>query len=477
MGGRAAAHRGRLRTAAGADLGAPDGTDRVAGRHPGQGLVTQLIGIGTYDLDGTRPRRARPGGPRGGRRRTHARPVAGRREASRRGRLPTTGSYTGVKVHERTLRTCGADGRRRPARPRRSSSAACSSAIAAELAAADFADLVIRRLAGPALTGPPSAGPPIPGLPLAGVETLLERAVECADVYAPPADRAAIRERVAGTVLELTEPNPGSVARGPTRNHGPPCPGERPAPVTTAGTIQEPAGNANIRGNSAAGPRQQALAAGFAASAHSASQLDLLRSWLSGDLLPDGLSLTADLRARVLFTLSARGLADDGNLDALAAADPVRRRAAPCHLPRHAPGLAGKEAAWQAALADDQDLQMAEAHARGLWVAGQEDLMAGATVTGTSPKRCRRWRTGNPERRAASRGCCTRPRSSHRPRSRPPTRRFRLGIPAGSFGSSSRSSRQSCVQHSRHGQLPGGSSCRDHRPMPDEQVPRDLING
>jgi aminopeptidase N len=83
------------------------------------------------------------------------------------------------------------------------------------------------------------------------------------------------------------------------------------------------------------------------------------------------------LRARVLFTLSARGLADDGDLDALAAADPVagEQHRATCRAMR--PDPAGKEAAWQAALADDQDLRMAEAHARGLWVAGQEDLMAG----------------------------------------------------------------------------------------------------
>ena len=128
---------------------------------------------------------------------------------------------------------------------------------------------------------------------------------------------------------------------------------------------------------SAAGPRQQALAAGFAASAHGASQLDLLRAWLSGGLLPDGLSLTAGLRARVLFTLSARGLADDGNLGALAAADPAagEQHRATCRAMR--PDPAGKEAAWQAALAGDQDLRMAEAHARGLRVAGQEDLMAG----------------------------------------------------------------------------------------------------
>jgi hypothetical protein len=45
----------------------------------------------------------------------------------------------------------------------------------------------------------------------------------------------------------LTEPNPGSVARGPAPQPQAPGPGERPAPVTTAGTIPEPAGNANIR--------------------------------------------------------------------------------------------------------------------------------------------------------------------------------------------------------------------------------------
>jgi len=340
---------------------------------------TQLIGIGLYDLDGTRLRRRQVVHAEVGGERTPVPSLAGEKLPDAVVLNDGDLSYTRVRFDERTLRTLAAAAMDvgDPLTEAVCWTAAWQLVIAAELAAADFADLVIRRLAGPALTGPPSAGPPIPGLPLVGVETLLERAVECADVYAPPADRAAIRERVAGTVLELTERNPGSVARGPTPQPRAPVPrraaGARDDSRNHTGT----GGQRDHLGNSAAGPRQQALAAGFAASAHSASQLDLLRSWLSGDLLPDGLSLTADLRARVLFTLSARGLADDGNLDALAAADPVagEQHRATCRAMR--PDPAGKEAAWQAALADDQDLRMAEAHARGLWVAGQEDLMAG----------------------------------------------------------------------------------------------------
>ena len=340
---------------------------------------TQLIGIGLYDLDGTRLRRRQVVHAEVGGERTPVPSLAGEKLPDAVVLNDGDLSYARVRFDERTLRTLAAAAMDvgDPLTEAVCWTAAWQLVIAAELAAADFADLVIRRLAGPALTGPPSAGPPIPGLPLAGVETLLERAVECADVYAPPADRAAIRERVAGTVLELTEPNPGSVARGPTPQPRAPVPRRAAGARDDSGNHTGTSGQHEHPGNSAAGPRQQALAAGFADSAHSASQLDLLRSWLSGDLLPDGLSLTADLRARVLFTLSARGLADDGNLDALAAADPVagEQHRATCRAMR--PDPADKQAAWQAALADDQDLRMAEAHARGLWVAGQEDLMAG----------------------------------------------------------------------------------------------------
>ena len=286
---------------------------------------TQLIGIGLYDLDGTRLRRRQVVHAEVGGERTPVPSLAGEKLPDAVVLNDGDLSYTRVRFDERTLRTLAAAAMDvgDPLTEAVCWTAAWQLVIAAELAAADFADLVIRRLAGPALTGPPSAGPPIPGLPLVGVETLLERAVECADVYAPPADRAAIRERVAGTVLELTERNPGSVAGGPTPQPRAPVPRRAAGARDDSGNHTGTSGQREHPGNSAAGPRQQALAAGFAASAHSASQLDLLRSWLSGDLLPDGLSLTADLRARVLFTLSARGLADDGNLDALAAADPI----------------------------------------------------------------------------------------------------------------------------------------------------------
>jgi aminopeptidase N len=189
-----------------------------------------------------------------------------------------------------------------------------------QLTAAELAGMVIRRLGG---------------LPLAGTEVLLERAVECADVYAPPAARASIRQRLADAAVQTAE--------------------------------QAAAGS----------PQQRALAAGFAAAAHSHSQLDRLRSWLTGEMLPDGLTLTADLRGQILRTLAARGLASDADLDALAVLDPVagEQNRATCAAMR--PGPAAKETAWALALDADQDFRMARAHAQGLWVPGQEDIMDG----------------------------------------------------------------------------------------------------
>ena len=189
-----------------------------------------------------------------------------------------------------------------------------------QLAAADLATLIARRVGA---------------LPLPGIEVLLERAVGCADVYAPPSERGAIREQVAGAAARLA----GQAAPG--------------------------------------SPRQRALAAGFAAAAQSDGQLARLRGWLAGDGLPAGLVLTADLRSRILFTLAARGLASDADLDTLASLDPVQgdQHRATCRARR--PHAADKEAAWTLALATDQDWRMAQAYARGLWVPGQDQLMAG----------------------------------------------------------------------------------------------------
>ena len=134
----------------------------------------------------------------------------------------------------------------------------------ARLPAASFADLVIRRLAeGQA------------GLPAAGAEVLLDRAVSCADVYAPADRRAGLREQIADSALAaVARARPGS-------------------------------------------PIRRTLAAAFAASAHRGDQLDLLTAWLDGNQVPDGLAVDGELRARALFTLSARGRARQADLDAL----------------------------------------------------------------------------------------------------------------------------------------------------------------
>jgi aminopeptidase N len=198
------------------------------------------------------------------------------------------------------------------------------------LAGGDFAGLVTRRLAG---------GTP---LPVAGLEVLLERAVTAASRYAPDAERAGWLASVAAASLA-----------------GVPAAGA--AAVSAAG---------------AGSPRQRALAAGFAASASSGEQLEVVRSWLSGGT-PAGVLLGGDLRGRLLRTLAARGLATGEDLDALAAADPVggELNRVACRALR--PDAADKAAAWEIALDGGRDRGIAEAAAGGIWVPGQEAVLAG----------------------------------------------------------------------------------------------------
>ncbi|HEY2574986.1 MAG TPA: aminopeptidase N [Streptosporangiaceae bacterium] len=198
--------------------------------------------------------------------------------------------------------------------------AAWDMTMAAELAASDFTDLVIRRIAAEPVS--------------IAVDTLLQRARTAADYYAPPGQRPALRQRLAAAILD-------TIGR------------TRPASRT-----------------------QRQLAAAFAASAETEGQLTLLRSWLAGASLPDGVSADLDLRAQILATLSARGLASDNDLDAYAAADPVggQLHAATCRAMR--PDPAAKKAAWVAALDADQTLHLARAHATGIWVPGQDAILA-----------------------------------------------------------------------------------------------------
>ncbi|HXL88938.1 MAG TPA: M1 family aminopeptidase [Streptosporangiaceae bacterium] len=184
-----------------------------------------------------------------------------------------------------------------------------------ELPAAQFADMVCRRL---------QAG----GLPEVGVETLLSRAVEGADAWAPPSQRADLREQLAD--------------------------GTR----TAAGDARK-------------------LAIGFAASAETDDQLAALGAWLAGRDLPDGLAIDAELRARILFTLAARGLARGEDIDALPRLDPVTGEVNRATCLAMQPDLPAKEAAWAAALSSGEAARIAQACAAGIWVPGQEELMAG----------------------------------------------------------------------------------------------------
>jgi aminopeptidase N len=184
-----------------------------------------------------------------------------------------------------------------------------------ELPAAQFTDMVCRRL---------QAG----GLPEVGIETLLSRAVEAADAWAPPRQRAGLREQVAA------------------------------ATRTAAGNARK-------------------LLIGFAASAQTDDQLAVIGAWLAGRDLTDGLALDAELRARILFTLAARGLARREDLDALPRLDPVTGEVNRATCLAMQPDLAAKEAAWTVALSPGEPARIAQACAAGIWVPGQEELMAG----------------------------------------------------------------------------------------------------
>jgi aminopeptidase N len=188
-----------------------------------------------------------------------------------------------------------------------------------ELPAAQFTDMTCRRL---------RAG----GLPEVGVEALLSRAVEAAGAWARPDQRAGLREQVADAALAAARAATGDARR---------------------------------------------LAIGFAASAQSDDQLATLGAWLAGKDLPGGLGVDAELRARILFTLAARGLASVTDIDALPRLDPVTGAVnrATCLAMR--PDPAAKEAAWATALSSGEPARIAQACAAGLWVPGQEELMAG----------------------------------------------------------------------------------------------------
>jgi aminopeptidase N len=173
---------------------------------------------------------------------------------------------------------------------------------------------------------------------MAGIEKLIERAAVCAGTWAPGDERARLRADIAAAALRAARAATGA-----------------------GGSV---------------GQLRRVLAGGFAANAESPEQLALLGDWLRGGSLPSGVVLDAELRGRVMVTLAARGLAEDGDIEALRRLDPVggELHYATCRAAR--PDPATKETAWHAALSPDTQWQLADAHARGIWIPGQERLMA-----------------------------------------------------------------------------------------------------
>ena len=233
--------------------------------------------------------------------------------------------------------------------------------LTGQLAAADYAALVARRLANdtavtsaaaaptatPSVVTPnlrtqsqPTAAVPggdLPASPLTptAARALLGRALSCADRYVPRRDRAAVRTVIGDAALRAT------------------------------------------RASSAQGPLRRALLAGFAASAQTDAHLAVVRALLDGDAsAADVGPVDLTLRAALVKALAIRGLASPADLASLTEADPVAGAPlrATCEAAR--PDPAAKAAAWAAALDENAPQSLARAHAEGIWIAGQESLLA-----------------------------------------------------------------------------------------------------
>jgi len=207
--------------------------------------------------------------------------------------------------------------------------------LSAELPPADYAALAARRIADAVAGG---------ALPSSSVEALLGRALTCADRYIRGLARTGVRELIADSALR---------------------------------SARRPAATAALR---------RVLVAGFAGSAETVPQLSEVRALVAGSVGargvagvagPDDGSADLTLRAALIRALARRGLASQADLDSLTVVDPVTGEALRATCAASAPDATAKEAAWGAALDRGASQRMARAHAEGIWVPGQEELLSG----------------------------------------------------------------------------------------------------
>jgi len=129
-------------------------------------------------------------------------------------------------------------------------------------------------------------------------------------------------------------------------------------------------------GSAAAGSTLQLSA--FQAAVSSASDAGLLRAWLAGDGLPDGIALDLDLRWRVLVRLAVLGEVDRAELQAALDAEPTAvSRVEHSRAMASLPDAEAKAWAWQRFTGEvDVPNYELEAAGLGMWRHGQEELTA-----------------------------------------------------------------------------------------------------
>jgi aminopeptidase N len=118
--------------------------------------------------------------------------------------------------------------------------------------------------------------------------------------------------------------------------------------------------------------------AAFQAAVSSAADAGLLRSWLAGRVLPEGIELDLDLRWRILVQLAVLGETDREELQAALDAEPTARsRVEHTKAVASLPDAAAKAYAWERFTGEvDVPNYELEAAALGMWRHGQEHLTA-----------------------------------------------------------------------------------------------------